>query len=469
MNGSKDTRLETGGVSRAYEAARVRHATNEADASLARREMLDRLAEARRQTDGLFELVRPAALVDRPIPERHRTLFYIGHLEAFDWNLIGRTVLGLDPVDEARERLFAFGIDPVGGNLPDDGVDDWPPLDEVRRFAGVLRARIDDCLADPQFLGRAFSSGSRYLHVAIEHRLMHAETLAYMLHHLPGEKKLAPRGAPPTSPVSPAAPPTPRMVEVPAGTATLGLDRRAGQFGWDNEFEQHSVAVPAFRIGAYNITNAEFLRFVLEGGYRERGLWSGEAWSWKEQRGVEHPLFWRRDGGGWLYRAMFAEIPLPGEWPVYVSHAEASAYARWAGKELPTEAQFHRAAYGTPQGTERAYSWGDDPPSAGHGNFDFQSWSPAPVGAHPAGNSAWGVADLLGNGWEWTSTVFGPFPGFERFSFYPGYSADFFDGKHYVQKGGSSRTAACFLRRSFRNWFQPHYPYTYAGFRLVEN
>ncbi len=109
-----------------------------------------------------------------------------------------------------------------------------------------------------------------------------------------------------------------------------------------------------------------------------------------------------------------------------------------------------------------------DPPSARHGNFDFHQWDPAPVGSYPEGASAFGVHDLVGNGWEWTRTPFAPFPGFAPMPFYPGYSANFFDGKHYVMKGGSPRTAACMLRRSFRNWFQPHYPYVYATFRCVE-
>jgi formylglycine-generating enzyme required for sulfatase activity len=161
-------------------------------------------------------------------------------------------------------------------------------------------------------------------------------------------------------------------------------------------------------------------------------------------------------------------MPLPESWPVYVSHAEASAFARWAKKKLPTEAQWHRAAYGTPQGREQEYPWGDAPPENHHGNFHHQRWDPSPVDAHSAGASAFGVLDLLGNGWEWTSTPFGPLDGFKPFPFYRGYSADFFDGKHFVMKGGSARTDACMVRRSFRNWFQPHYPYAYATFRCVE-
>jgi formylglycine-generating enzyme required for sulfatase activity len=153
---------------------------------------------------------------------------------------------------------------------------------------------------------------------------------------------------------------------------------------------------------------------------------------------------------------------------VYVSHAEAEAYARWTGRELPSEAQFQRAAHGTPEGAERAYPWGEAEPGPQHGVFGFSAWDPAPAGSHPAGDSAFGVSDLVGNGWEWTRTPFAPVAGFQPLPFYRGYSADFFDGRHYVLKGASARTDASLLRRSFRNWFQPHYPYVYATFRCVE-
>ena len=166
---------------------------------------------------------------------------------------------------------------------------------------------------------------------------------------------------------------------------------------------------------------------------------------------------------------MFDEIPLPEAWPAYVSHAEASAYARWAGKSLPSEPQWHRAAYGSPDGNERTYPWGRYAPDPSLGNFDLTHWNPTPVNAHQRGQSAFGVEGMLGNGWEWTSTPFSPFSGFQPFPFYRGYSADFFDGKHFVMKGGSPRTAACMLRPTFRNWFQAHYQYVYAGFRCVNS
>jgi gamma-glutamyl hercynylcysteine S-oxide synthase len=431
-----------------------------------RHDLLERLSDARTRTDELFGIVRRESLYERPIPERHRIVFYIGHLEAFDWNLMRERLFDEKSFDLTLDKLFAFGIDPVGGGLPADQPSDWPSLDAVNKYVSRIREAIDARLPEllqPNARRREFSP-MQLLNVAIEHRLMHAETLAYMLHQLPLDKKIPQARRPELV----TAPQTPRMIEIPRGIATLGLARDEGVFGWDNEFERHTVDVPGFAIDQYKVTNREFLNFVSAGGYESRALWSDAGWAWKNENRISHPVFWKAAGDAWQYRTMFHDVPLPLDWPVYVSHAEANAYARWAGKTLPTEAQWHRTAYANERG-ERQYPWGDEQPTPRRGNFDFQSWDPAPVAASAAGQSAFGVRDLLGNGWEWTSTLFAPFPGFERFSFYPGYSADFFDGKHYVMKGGSPRTAACMLRRSFRNWFQPHYQYVYAGFRCVTN
>lgn len=432
-------------------------------------QLLDRLAEARRNTDQLFGLVKPEALYDRPIPERHRIIFYVGHLEAFDWNLLHERLLQRRPFDARFDRLFAFGIDPVDGGLPTDRPEDWPRGEEVRSYVSQVRrdldAGLDSVLDDEERLARAEFPASQLLQVAIEHRLMHAETLAYMLHKLPIDAKIRPV---PDRPLATSMA-VPAMVEIPSGAATLGLRRDSGVFGWDNEFEENEVDVPAFRIDRFPITNAQYLEFMNAGGYDKHELWSTADWQWRSTNKIQHPGFWINRDGAWFLRGMFEEYPLPGDWPVYVSHAEASAYARWSGKSLPTEAQWHRAAFGTPSGDERLYPWGNEAPDHSQGNFDFQRWDPAPVGAFPDGESAFGVTDLLGNGWEWTSTLFTPFSGFLPFPFYPGYSADFFDNKHYVMKGGSTRTASCMLRRSFRNWFQPRYPYIYAGFRCVSH
>jgi iron(II)-dependent oxidoreductase len=441
-----------------------------------RHDLHTRLLKARARTDELFQLIRGEALYDRPIAERHRVIFYLGHVEAFDWNLLSQRAFGLRSFHAAFDQLFAFGIDPLGGGLPADTPADWPTRPEVERYNKRVREELDRAIEHAlQRPEEGHPHLMQMLHVAIEHRLMHAETLAYMLHRLPSDKKI-----PGPQNVAWKAPRVKsRLVEIPAGRATLGLQNaqaldhareNAHEFGWDNEFAAHQVNVPEFAIESHNVTNHELLRFIQAGGYRDRSLWSPGGWDWRTKENIEHPVFWRRDGNLWVYRGMFGEIRLPLEWPAYVSHAEATAYANWLGRKLPTEAQFHRAAYGTPNSDgERSYPWGEEPPTERHGNFDFLSWDPSPVGAHPAGASAFGVYDLVGNGWEWTRTAFQPFPGFTPMPFYPGYSANFFDGQHYVLKGGSPRTAGCMLRRSFRNWFQPHYPYVYATFRCVED
>jgi gamma-glutamyl hercynylcysteine S-oxide synthase len=432
-------------------------------------QLLARLQQARAETDRLFDHVKPEFLYERPIPERHRIIFYVGHLEAFDWNLLRDRVLGQTSFHSEFDNLFAFGIDPVDGGLPSDQPSDWPSLAQVREYVNPVRQALDEGLAVATSVrqpGQQEAYQKQLLNVAIEHRLMHAETLAYMLHQLPFNHKVRKPRLPEL--VVPAV--EPRMIEIPAGSATLGVSRRdTNVFGWDNEYEAHTVAVPAFAIDQYEVTNREYLQFMNAEGYQNQSLWGEADWKWKTQHNISNPVFWSRVNGKWQYRTMFENVPLPLDWPVYVSHAEASAYARWAGKSLPTEAQWHRAAYGTHEGRERPYPWGSEAPDRRFGNFDFESWDPTPVGAFQQGQSALGVADLMGNGWEWTATLFAPFPSFQPFEFYPGYSANFFDGAHYVMKGGSARTASCMLRRSFRNWFQPHYQYVYAGFRCVRN
>jgi ergothioneine biosynthesis protein EgtB len=326
-------------------------------------------------------------------------------------------------------------------------------------------------LTDPQLPTSDGFPLSTLLNVAIEHRLMHAETLAYMFHQVPLDRKV--RQSESLTSVTP--PVDHRSIEIPAGATTLGLPRRSDLFGWDNEYEAHTVNVPAFAMDRYKVTNRQYLEFINAGGYETREYWGDsdnkEDWNWKSAQGISHPAFWKRKNQNkdnqWLYRTMFEEVPLPLDWPVYVSQAEAKAYACWARKSLPTEAEWQRAAYATAHGSERAYPWGEHVPGDTFGNFDFARWSPAPVNVFPEGRSAFGIHGMLGNGWEWTSTEFAPFPGFEPFPFYRGYSADFFDGKHFVIKGGSARTAACMLRRTFRNWFQAHYQFAYTGFRCV--
>ncbi|MGH9481593.1 MAG: SUMF1/EgtB/PvdO family nonheme iron enzyme, partial [Terriglobales bacterium] len=388
-------------------------------------------------SDAHWRVVKPEALYERPVPERHRLIFYLGHLEAFDWNLLAPG-LGLAPFRAEWDQLFAFGIDPVDGQLPSDPPQAWPGVAEVLAYNREIRQRLTTALER-----KAGDDLELRLEVALEHRWMHVETLSYLFHNLAYEHKLTgPAPAPGGKPAAGQREP----IAVPAGTATLGQARN-GRFGWDNEFDALTAAVPAFACGRHKVTNGEYLKFV--------------------EAGAAPPHFWRQREGGWFYRGMFAEAPLPLDQPVYVTHNEARSYCAWSGADLPTEAEWHRMSYGTREGAERSFPWGEEQPHAVAGNFDLRAWDPVAVDAFASAASAWGVEDLVGNGWEWTSTPFAPFPGFRSFDFYPGYSTNFFDGKHFVLKGGSPRTAACLLRRSFRNWFQPHYPYLYAGFRTV--
>ena len=422
----------------------------------------------RRRSRQLFDTVAPEAYEVRPIPLRNPICFYEGHLPAFNVNTLLRRGLGEKGVDPDYEILFERGIDPEDESAVAGGASRWPSREAIHAYGDasdrLIRAALlerDITREDNPVLARGLAA-----YTILEHEPMHQETLRYMWHRLPYEKKIRPAGIAP--PVANGTPPAREMVPVPAGKATLGEDRSRAVFGWDNEFPLCIVDVPQFEMTVHDTTNADFLEFVEAGGYEKRELWDDEGWAWISSAGVRHPLFWERHGGSWFWRGMWELVPFPASWPVYVSHAEASAYARWKGMRLPTEAEYHRAAFGTPEGKERSHPWGEEPPDASRGNFDFANSDPVPAGSYPSGRSAWGIHDLVGNGWEWTSTVFGGFPGFSPMPSYPVYSSDFFDGKHYVLKGASPATAKELVRRSFRNWFRGNYPYLYATFHCVK-
>jgi ergothioneine biosynthesis protein EgtB len=311
------------------------------------------------------------------------------------------------------------------------------------------------------------AQNGRVFEMLLEHEYMHQETLLYMVQELPMHQKNRPPRA--LRYLFQSAAPS-RPIEIPSGSARIGANFAELDFGWDNEFSEFAAQVPAFTIDSMPVTNGEFLEFVRSGAYDDERHWRPDDWGWKKRADRHHPNSWSKQNGAWFYRALFDVFPLPqvSSWPVYVSLAEARAYASWRGKRLPTEAEFHRAAFAGPHGGETAYPWGERFPERRHGNFDFAGWSPAPVGCHPAGASRWGVSELVGNGWEWTDSPFAPFPGFTPYmAGYPDYSQDFFDGKHFVLKGASWATARGLVRPTFRNWYQAHYPYIFAKFRCV--
>ena len=408
--------------------------------------VLDYYSRNRARTQALFDLLDDGAYYSRPIDLRHPIVFYEGHLPAFSFNTLVKRGLGGASIDPDLETLFARGIDPSEDQAGRNTGHRWPSRDTVRQFAEEADRRVRAALGrdDLDRPGDPLLHRAEAVFTILEHESMHQETLLYMWHRLPFEQKRRPQGY---APVVDGRAPVHEWIDVPSGRVTLGADEEMLLFGWDNERPHHAADVASFTMQRHDVTNADYLEFVNQGGAA--------------------PLFWERHDGAWYWRGMFDLIPLPLSWPVYVSHEGASAYAEWRGWLLPTEAQFQRAAYGASDGRERSYPWGEASPSREHGVFDFASWDPEPAGSHPAGRSAWGVDDLVGNGWEWTNTVFAPFPGFRPLPSYPEYSADFFDGQHFVMKGASPATARELIRPTFRNWFRPRYPYVYATFRCV--
>jgi ergothioneine biosynthesis protein EgtB len=432
----------------------------------------------RRRSEAFFDRLPEEIYTGRPIELRLPFVFYEGHLPAFSFNTLVKKALGGPSLDPDLEALFARGIDPPDFIEPEGGhgrvapgagerqEPAWPARAAVKQFAAEVDRRVIDALANADLdrPGDPLLDRAEAAFTILEHEPLHHETLLYMWHRVPPGVKTPPPGYAPRLGKEPA----PEWIEIPAGRATLGVDRGSIPFGWDNEFPSCLSDVETFAIQRHDVTNGRFLEFVEAGGYRQERWWGKRDWTWVRQERKEHPLFWERLGGSWSWRGVFDRLPLPLSWPVYVTHAEAEAYARWSGARLPTEAEYQRAAFGSPQG-ERRFPWGAAEPAESHGVFDFSSWDPEPAGSHPAGASAWGVEDLVGNGWEWTSTPFAPFPGFRAMASYPEYSADFFDGEHYVMKGASPATARELMRPTLRNWFRGLYPYAYASFRCARS
>ena len=402
----------------------------------------ERYREVRGRTRQIFGLVEPEAFDMRPIPLRHPIRFYEGHLASFNFGMLLQSGFVKNDRQPELTTLFARGIDPLDKSAADRlTIEQWPD-----------RAVVADYLARVEGeMSRAFEAGIDpiYLHTAVEHEEMHQETLMYLIHQLPHGLKRKPTDAridgagtlPPAS-----------WVQIEAGAVQLGADPKTVPFGWDNEFPPTRTEVMPAEIASRKVSNGDFLEFVNAGGYRNETLWSDSGWRFIQEGHISGPPFWSRENGEWQYKGLFESMPLPLDWPVYVSHIEARAFTRWRGCRLPTEAEWHRAFESAPT------------PQPERDNFDFVAWNPSPVSG---GNGS--LFQLAGNGWEWTSVPFGGFPGFKPFPHYAGYSADFFNGLHFVLKGASPVTPAPLVRTSFRNWFQDHYRYAYTAFRCARD
>src|SRR3954468_11026920 len=274
----------------------------------------------------LFGLLNDEAYYSQPIDLRHPIIFYDGHLPAFSFNTLVKRALGRRSIDARLEALFARGIDPdtdasADGSSPAANASRWPDRATVRAFIEEADRRVLDALANDELdrPGHPLLDRAEAAHTILEHEAMHQETLLYMWHRLALARKRKPAGY---EPKRGERPPRQEWVPIPDGDATLGVSRDEIPFGWDNEFPRCTSRVDRFSIERHNVTNAAFLEFVEAGGYRDERWWRPEDWSWLQQNGITHPLFWESDGG-WFWRGMFDLIPLPPSWPVFVSHAEA--------------------------------------------------------------------------------------------------------------------------------------------------
>ncbi len=418
----------------------------------------------RQRTDQIFSMADESAYMLAPIPLRHPLVFYDGHVDAFNWNVLFKQILGKPSFNPELDTLFARGIDPKSSaHAQTLQINQWPSRETIKTYKKEINQQLYDYLAQVDFssVTHPLLKNGTLLYLLLEHELTHQETLLYMIHQLPHnqkKKRISPHSFKTT------LAPTPSMQKLPAGKTYLGTTLGEFDFGWDNEFSGHLVSVDAFEMDTYPVTNGEFLAFLEAGGYEQKQWWTEKSWAWLQATQKTHPHYWTRSNNQWLYRGLFESVPLQPDCPVYVTHAEAEAYARYVDKALPTEAQWHRAAYGD---NKQCYPWGNTPADSNHANAHYCHWGPVPVNATPENVSPFGVFDLCGNGWEWTSTPFMPFEGFEPSEGYPQYSADFFDGEHFVMKGGSYATHQRLLRRPFRNWFYWDYLYMYTTFRCV--
>jgi iron(II)-dependent oxidoreductase len=443
-------------------------------------DFLVRAAELKTPPLGGAESLLKAVLRQQMIEARVRTLALVGPIREEDMDRVHDTLMS--PLDWDLGHIAAFedlwlcqraarlpALRPdlaevydatetprVGrGDLPYLRVADARSfMDEVReRALGVLDA------ADLSPSAGRLTAGGFVWHMLIAHEQQHNETMLQTL-------RLAEPGVyrPPVARELPAeGSPLRDTVHVPGGAFLMGDGGEA--FAYDNERPRHEVDVQAFEIDRVPVTNADYMEFVEDGGYRRREWWSDEGWAWRTEEGIERPMYWTEDG---RERSFDRVDELRPDVPVmHVSFHEAEAYARSRGKRLPTEAEWEKAATWGPGVDEpRRYPWGADTPTHRHANLDQLGFGPAPAGAYPEGASAYGVLGMIGDAWEWTASDFAAYPGFEAFP-YREYSEIFFGPDYKVLRGGSWATRPNTIRSTFRNWDYPQRRQIFCGFRCA--
>jgi iron(II)-dependent oxidoreductase len=330
-----------------------------------------------------------------------------------------------------------------------------PPSD-ARAYCNTVRNKVLDTLDALPADDPGFNFG-----LVISHENQHDETMLQALNLRTGAPLLGRGSALPHGRAGLAG----ESVLVPGGEFVLGVDAVSEPHSLDNEREPHVVDLPAFRIGRVPVTNGEWRHFVDDGGYGQQRWWSERGWTHRQEAGLTAPQFWNPDGT----RTRFGHVEeIPADEPVqHITYFEAEAYAAWAGARLPTEMEWEKAAAWDPTaGKRRRFPWGATEPTPHLANLGGDALRPAPVGAYPAGASAYGAEQMLGDVWEWTSSPLRPWPGFTPM-LYEQYSQPFFDGDYKVLRGGSWAVAPGIMRPSFRNWDHPFRRQIFSGVRLA--
>lgn len=387
-------------------------------------------------------------------------MWEIGHVTWFQEKWALRHAGGAAPLRADADSLYdsaAIAHD-TRWSLP------LPSREATLAYMRAVRDRVLERIAE----GNLTESDRYFITLGVFHEDMHTEAFTYT-------RQTHGWRAPAFSGLEPAGPgesgPLDGDVEIPGGPFLLGALREE-PFVFDNEKWAHAVEVPPFAIARAAVTQAVFLEFVESKGYRRREFWSEPGWGWRESAGAEHPVYWRREAAGrWLRRNFDRWVPLEAHRPVlHVNWWEAQAFCKWAGRRLPTELEWEVAAAGEPANSgkelanrKRRFPWGDERARAECANLGWQAMGAADVGAMPAGDSAFGCRQLIGNVWEWTANDFGPYPGFE-IDPYREYSEPWF-GTHKVLRGGAWPTQPRLLRNTWRNFYTPDRRDVWAGFR----
>jgi iron(II)-dependent oxidoreductase len=335
--------------------------------------------------------------------------------------------------------------------------------DEARAYAHEVRGRVLDLLESATFAGAPLVTRGFAFGMIAQHEQQHDETML-ITHQL---RQGGPALTAPPPPVPPAgAAGLAAEVLIPGGPFTMGTSSEP--WALDNERPAHTVHVPAFYLDTTPVTNGAYQEFIADGGYREPRWWGQAGWDHRQQAGLAAPQYWHRDGGQWLRRRFGVTEPVPPAEPVlHVSWYEAQAYAAWAGRRLPTEAEWEKAARFDPvSGRSRRYPWGDDDPTAERANLGQRHLQPAPAGSYPAGAAPSGARQLIGDVWEWTASDLLPYPGFVAWP-YREYSEVFFGAEYKVLRGGSFGVDPVVCRGTFRNWDYPIRRQIFAGFRTA--